>query len=344
MSIRVAINGFGRTGRAAFRAARERDLDIEWAGINDLMDQQTLIHLLAHDSVYGAFPGSIEATADGIRVDGADIPVSAETDPAALPWDELGVDVVIESTGRLRQRDEAARHLEAGARKVIISAPAKGSPGADVTVVLGVNFDEDYDPVDHDVISNASCTTNCLAPVAKVLHEAFGVRHGSMTTIHAYTGDQRLLDFPHKDLRRARAAALNMVPTTTGAARALGLVIPELAGRLDGCAVRVPTPTGSLVDLTVEVDRPTTAEEVNAAIATRADIGPLRGILAYSEDPLVSTDIVASSYSSIFDAGMTSVVDGTQVKVLSWYDNEWGYSNRLGELAARVGAPVGAAA
>ena len=343
MSTRIAINGFGRTGRAAFRAAHARGLDVEWAGINDLMDRETLAHLLARDSVYGAFPGAVEPTAEGIRVDGVDIPVTAETDPAALPWGERAVDVVIESTGRNRERDQAARHLDAGARKTIISAPAKGSPGADVTVVLGVNFDQDYDPDAHDVISNASCTTNCLAPVAKVLHEAFCIRHGSMTTIHAYTGDQRLLDFPHKDLRRARAAALNMVPTTTGAARAIGLVIPDLAGRLDGCAVRVPTPTGSLVDLTVEVERETTTEEVNAVLAAYAEAGALEGILAYSEDPLVSTDIVGSTYSSIFDAGMTSVVDGTQVKVLAWYDNEWGYSNRLVELAARIAAPVAAA-
>ena len=340
MSPRIAINGFGRTGRAAFRAAHERGLDIEWAGINDLMDRSALAHLLRHDSVYGPFRGTVEVTDAGIRVDGHEIPVTDEIDPGELPWRDERVDVVIESTGRLREREQAALHLVAGARKVIISAPAKGATGADVTVALGVNFDEDYDPDLHDVISNASCTTNCLAPVAKVLHDALGIRHGSMTTIHAYTGDQRLLDFPHKDLRRARAAALNMIPTTTGAARAVGLVIPELVGRLDGCAVRVPTPTGSLVDLTVEVERPTTVEEVNAMFAARADTGPLEGILAYSEDPLVSTDIVRSTYSSIFDSGMTSVVDGTQVKVLAWYDNEWGYSNRLVELAGRVAAPV----
>jgi glyceraldehyde 3-phosphate dehydrogenase len=340
MPHRIAINGFGRTGRAAFRAAYERDLDIEWAGINDLMDRKTLAHLLRHDSVYGPFPGTVEITDSGIRVDDRDIPVTDEAHAAALPWGDERVDVVIESTGRLREREQAAQHLAAGARKVIISAPAKGVTGADVTVALGVNFDESYDPREHDVISNASCTTNCLAPVAKVLHEELGVRHGSMTTVHAYTGDQRLLDFPHKDLRRARAAALNMVPTTTGAARAVGLVIPELAGRLDGCAVRVPTPTGSLVDLTVEVERATSAEEVNGFFAARADQGALQGILAYSEEPLVSTDIVRSPYSSILDGGMTSVVDDTQVKVLSWYDNEWGYSNRLVELAERVAASI----
>jgi glyceraldehyde 3-phosphate dehydrogenase len=340
MPHRIAINGFGRTGRAAFRAAYERDLDIEWAGINDLMDRKTLAHLLRHDSVYGPFPGTVEITDSGIRVDDRDIPVTDEAHAAALPWGDERVDVVIESTGRLREREQAAQHLAAGARKVIISAPAKGVTGADVTVALGVNFDESYDPREHDVISNASCTTNCLAPVAKVLHEELGVRHGSMTTVHAYTGDQRLLDFPHKDLRRARAAALNMVPTTTGAARAVGLVIPELAGRLDGCAVRVPTPTGSLVDLTVEVERATSAEEVNGFFAARANQGALQGILAYSEEPLVSTDIVRSPYSSILDGGMTSVVDDTQVKVLSWYDNEWGYSNRLVELAERVAASI----
>ena len=339
MSIRIAINGFGRTGRAAFRAAHARGLDLEFVGINDLMDVEMLAHMLRHDSVYGAFPGTVELSEGGIRVDGHEILVTDETG-TDMPWRELGVDVVIESTGQMREREQAARHLVAGARKVIISAPAKGTTGADITVALGVNFDEAYDPAEHDVISNASCTTNCLAPVAKVLHEAFGIRHGSMTTVHAYTGDQRLLDFPHKDLRRARAAALNMIPTTTGAARAVGLVIPELAGRLDGCAVRVPTPTGSLVDLTVEVELSTTVEEVNAIFAERADTGGLKGILAYSEDPLVSTDIVASPYSSIFDSGMTSVVDGTQVKVLAWYDNEWGYSNRLVELAGRVVAPV----
>ena len=258
MSPRVAINGFGRTGRAAFRAAHQRQLDLEWAGINDLMDRDMLAHLLRHDSVYGAFPGTVEVTADGIRVDGRDIPVTDESDPGALPWADENVDVVIESTGRLREREQAARHLVAGARKVIISAPAKGTTGADVTVALGVNFDEAYDAREHDVISNASCTTNCLAPVAKVLHEGLGIRHGSMTTVHAYTGDQRLLDFPHKDLRRARAAALNMIPTTTGAARAWGSSSPSSrAGST--VAVRVPTPTGSLVDLTVEVERPTTA-------------------------------------------------------------------------------------
>jgi glyceraldehyde 3-phosphate dehydrogenase len=264
----------------------------------------------------------------------------AETEPSALPWSDLGVDVVIESTGRFRTRAAAAAHLEAGAKKVILSAPAKGDDPPDATVVLGVNFDDVYDPERHHLISNASCTTNCLAPVAKVLNDAFGIKHGLMTTIHAYTSDQHLLDAPHSDLRRARAAALNIIPTSTGAAKALGLVIPELDGRLNGFAVRVPTPTGSLVDLTVEASRPTTKDEVNAAVRQAADTGSLAGILAYTEDPIVSTDIVGSSYSAIFDASLTSVIGGSQVKVIAWYDNEWGYSCRLVELAERVLAPV----
>jgi glyceraldehyde 3-phosphate dehydrogenase len=320
-----------------FRAAREQQADIEWVGINDVMDVESLARLLAKDSVYGRFPGSVEAIDGGIRVDGHDIPVFAESDPGRIPWGEVGAEVVIESSGRFRARADAARHLDAGARKVIISAPAKEP---DVTVALGINFDEAYDPERHHVISNASCTTNCLAPVAKVLHEAFGIRHGVMTTVHAYTGDQRLLDAPHKDPRRARAAALNLVPTTTGAAKAIGLVIPELAGRMQGYAVRVPTPTVSMVDLTVEVERATTVEAVNAALRDGAGSEPLSGILAYSEEPLVSTDLVGSPYSSIFDAGLTTVVDDTQVKVVAWYDNEWGYSSRLVELAQRVLVPV----
>jgi glyceraldehyde 3-phosphate dehydrogenase len=337
MSVRVAINGFGRTGRAAFRAAYEREAPIEWLAINDVADPEMLAHLLKYDTVYGPFPGNVEAADDGIVVDGVLIPVPGETDPARLPWAELGVEVAIESTGFFRARADAQKHLEAGAKKVIISAPAKEP---DVTVALGVNFDQVYDPEAHHVVSNASCTTNCLAPVAKVLHDGLGIRHGLMTTVHAYTGDQRLLDAPHKDYRRARAAACNLVPTTTGAAKAVGLVIPELDGKLQGFAVRVPVPTGSLVDLTVEVERPTTVEEVNGIVASRADRGELAGILRYSEEPLVSSDIVKSSYSSIFDAGLTTVIDGTQVKVVSWYDNEWGYSNRLVDLAQRVVVPV----
>ena len=337
MPVRVAINGFGRTGRATFRAAHEQGADIEWAAINDIMGAAAVAQLLAHDSVYGRFPGTVEALDGAIRVDGREIPVFAESDPGALPWRSVDAAVVIESSGRFRARSDAARHLDAGARKVIISAPAKEP---DVTVALGINFDEAYDPDRHHVISNASCTTNCLAPVAKVLHEAFGIRHGVMTTVHAYTGDQRLLDAPHKDPRRARAAALNLVPTTTGAAKAIGLVIPELAGRLQGYAVRVPTPTVSMVDLTIEAEHATTVEDVNAAVRDRADRGSLARILAYSEDALVSTDLVGSPYSSIFDAGLTTVVDGTQVKVVAWYDNEWGYSSRLVELAQRVLVPV----
>ena len=340
MTVRVAINGFGRTGRAAFRAAYERDADIEWVAINDAADPAMLAHLLRNDTVYGRFAGEVEAVEGGILVDGKRIAMPGETDPAQLPWGALGVDVVIESTGRFRARADAAKHLAAGARKVVVSAPAKDP---DVTVALGVNFDDAYDPERHHIISNASCTTNCLAPVAKVLHEGLGIRHGIMTTVHAYTGDQKLLDGPHKDYRRARAAACNLVPTTTGAAKAVGLVVPALNGKLQGYAVRVPVPTGSLVDLTIEVERATTVAEVNAIVAARADAGDLEGILLYSEEPLVSSDIVRSPFSSIFDAGLTAVVDGTQVKVVSWYDNEWGYSNRLVDLVQRVlvAAPAG---
>jgi glyceraldehyde 3-phosphate dehydrogenase (phosphorylating) len=337
MSARIAINGFGRVGRMTFRAAYERGLDVEWVAINDLADAATLAHLLKYDSVYGPFPGIVEAGDGKIHVDGVAIPVLAETDPSGCRWGDLGADTVIESTGRFRKRPDASKHLEAGATRVVISAPATDP---DVTVCLGVNFDEVYDPANHAIISNASCTTNCLAPVAKVLHEAVGIRHGLMTTIHAYTGDQRVVDTPHKDLRRARAAAVNLIPTTTGAAKAVGLVIPELAGKLLGYAVRVPTPTGSIVDLTIETERPTTAEEINEAILSRADSGTLSGILRYSDEPIVSSDIVKSSFSSIFDAPLTTVNDGTQVKVVAWYDNEWGYSNRLAELALRVTAPV----
>ena len=285
MSVRVAINGFGRVGRALLRSAHERDAAIEIVAINDITDTATLAALLRHDSVYGRFPGTIEEGDRALVIDGNEIRVLAEPDPAKLPWGELGVDVVMECTGRIRTRPGAAEHLAAGAQKVIISAPAKGDEPADATVVLGVNFDEVYDPEVHHVITNASCTTNCLAPVAKVLHETVGIRHGLMTTIHAYTADQNLLDGPHKDLRRARAGAINLVPTSTGAAKALGMVIPELEGKLHGYAVRVPIPTGSLIDLTVEAERPTSVAEVNAAFAGQADTGALEGILAYSEDP-----------------------------------------------------------
>jgi glyceraldehyde 3-phosphate dehydrogenase len=344
MTVRIAINGFGRVGRCFLRAAHERGADIEVVAVNDLVDAATLAHLLKYDSVYGRFPGDVAADDGDIVVDGVQVRTLAETDLLALPWEELGVDVVIESTGLFRTRAGAAQHLEAGARKVIISAPAKGAEPPDATVVLGVNFDDVYDPEAHHIISNASCTTNCLAPVAKILHDTVGIRHGQMTTVHAYTSDQNLLDGPHKDLRRARAAAVNVIPTSTGAAKALGLVIPELEGRLNGFAVRVPMTTGSLVDLTVETNEATTADEINAAFERLADHGALEGILAYTEDPIVSSDIVKSSYSSIFDASLTSVVDDTQVKVIAWYDNEWGYSSRLVDLAQRVVVPVAQAA
>jgi glyceraldehyde 3-phosphate dehydrogenase len=340
MSTRVAINGFGRIGRCVLRAAHERGSGLEVVAINDVADAATLAHLLAHDSTYGRFAADVRVESDLLIVDGHPIRVLAEPDPADLPWRELEVDVVLECTGRFRTRADAERHVSAGAIKVILSAPAKGSEPADADVVLGVNFEEAYDPATDHIVTNASCTTNCLAPVAAVLHEAVGIRHGHMTTIHAYTSDQHLLDAPHKDLRRARAAATNLIPTSTGAAKALGLVLPELEGRLKGYAVRVPVPTGSVVDLTVEAERPTSAEEVNAAFRASADTGRLAGILAYSEAPIVSADIVGSPYSSIFDAPLTSVVGGTQVKVVAWYDNEWGYANRLVELAERVLEPV----
>ena len=334
--VRVGINGFGRIGRNLYRAAYEAGSDLEFVAVNDVADAGTLGHLLKYDSMYGRFPGEVQAADGAISVDGNEIKVLAERDPAALPWSDLGVEVVIESTGLFTKRDAAAKHLEAGARKVIISAPATDP---DVTVALGVNFESDYDPDAHHIISNASCTTNCLAPVAKVIHETVGIERGLMTTIHAYTADQRLQDMPHKDLRRARAAALNLIPTTTGAARAVGLVLPELAGKLNGIAVRAPVATGSVVDLTCEVARETTKEDLNAAVREAAE-GSLRGILAYTEDPIVSTDIVKDPHSSIFDAEQTMVIDGRLLKTIAWYDNEWGYSNRCVELAARVLQPA----
>ena len=329
MAVRVAINGFGRIGRNVFRAAYESGADIEWLAVNDLVDPKTIAHLLKYDSNYGPFPGTVEATDTGFSVDGNNIRVLAERDPADLPWSELGADVVIESTGLFTDRENAAKHLEAGAKKVVISAPATNP---DTTVVLGVNFDEVYDRDNHQIISNASCTTNCLAPIAKVIHDTIGIKHGLMTTIHAYTADQRLQDMPHRDLRRARAAAVNLIPASTGAAKAIGLVIPELNGKLNGFAVRAPVPTGSVVDLTVEVDRETTVEEVNGALEAAADSGPMHGLLTYTEDPIVSTDIVKNPASSIVDSQLTAVMDGTMVKVISWYDNEWGYSNRVRDL------------
>jgi len=332
MALKAGINGFGRIGRNAFRAAYEHGADIQWVGINDITEPSVLAALLRRDSLLGRFPGEVDSTDSALVIDGQEIPISAERDPADLPWGDVGAEVVIESTGLFTDRDAAAKHLAAGARKVVISAPAKG---ADVTLVPGVN-DEAYDPDAHEVISCASCTTNCLAPVAKVLHDAFGIERGLMTTIHAYTADQNLQDGPHKDLRRARAAAVNLVPTSTGAAAAIGLVIPELEGKLNGVAVRAPIPVGSMVDLSVTVAAPTSVEEVNAAVRERADVGPLEGILQYSEEPLVSSDIVQSPYSSVFDSGLTMVMDGNFVKIVTWYDNEWGYSNRLVDLVQRV--------
>jgi glyceraldehyde 3-phosphate dehydrogenase (phosphorylating) len=333
MPVRVGINGFGRIGRNVFRAAMESHADIEWVGLNDITDPATLAHLLRFDSTYGPYPGTVESGDESITVDGQPIRIFAERDPANLPWGDLGADVVIESTGLFTSREDAAKHLDAGAKKVLISAPADGE---DVTVALGVNFDEAYDPDQHNVISNASCTTNCLAPVAKVLHEAVGIEHGLMTTIHAYTADQRLQDMPHKDLRRARAAAVNLIPASSGAAKAVGLVLPELQGKLTGFAVRAPVITGSVVDFTATVSRETSAEEINDAFRAAAGTDALKGILEYSEAPLVSTDIIRNPHSSIFDSQLTLVMEGTMVKVISWYDNEWGYSNRVVDVAQRL--------
>jgi glyceraldehyde 3-phosphate dehydrogenase len=335
MAVKVGINGFGRIGRNLFRAAHEADSDLEFVAVNDLIDAEMIAHLLRYDSVLGRFKGEIEVTDGGIRVDGTEIKVLNEKDPADLPWGDLGVEVVIESTGLFTKREDAQKHLDAGAKKVIISAPATDP---DITVALGVNFDE-YDPEKHNIISNASCTTNCLAPVAKVLNDTVGIERGLMTTIHAYTADQRLQDMPHKDYRRARAAAVNLIPTSTGAAKAIGLVIPELQGKLNGVAIRAPVITGSLVDLTCDVGRETSVEEINGAMREAAE-GPLQGILEYTEDPIVSTDIVTTPFSSIFDAEQTAVLDGRFVKVFSWYDNEWGYSNRCVELAEKVLQPA----
>ncbi|MGI5169280.1 type I glyceraldehyde-3-phosphate dehydrogenase [Spirillospora sp. CA-253888] len=335
MTIRVGINGFGRIGRNFFRAVKASGADIEIVAVNDLTDNATLAHLLKYDSILGRFPEEVKATADEIIVGGKAIKAFAERDPADLKWGELGVDVVVESTGFFTDADKARVHADNGAKKVIISAPAKNE---DVTIVMGVN-DGEYDAAAHTVISNASCTTNCLAPMTKVLQDTFGIEKGLMTTIHAYTQDQNLQDAPHKDLRRARAAALNIVPTSTGAAKAIALVMPELKGKLDGYALRVPIPTGSATDLTVEVGRETTVEEVNAAMKAAAESGPLAGVLYYTEDPIVSSDIVTDPHSCIFDAGLTKVI-GNQVKVVGWYDNEWGYSNRLADLVKLVGSQL----
>ena len=339
MPVRVAINGFGRIGRNVLRYAKQAASDLDFVAVNDLTDAKTLAHLLRWDSVHGRYPGEVEVSERGLRVDGDEIVVSAEKDPAKLPWKDLDIDIVVESTGIFSDREKAAKHLEAGARKVIISAPAKKE---DITVVMGVN-EGAYDPEKHDVISNASCTTNCLAPVAKVIMEAFGFRHGLMTTVHSYTNDQNILDLPHKDLRRARAAALSMIPTTTGAAKATALVLPELKGKIDGMAIRVPTPDVSIVDLVVEVEKETTPQEVNEAFRSAA-AGKLKGILGVTDEPLVSVDFTGDSRSSIVDAAGTSVIDGRMVKVLSWYDNEWGYSARVVDLVRYVGERLPAAA
>ncbi|RNE66512.1 type I glyceraldehyde-3-phosphate dehydrogenase [Cryobacterium tepidiphilum] len=331
MSVKIGINGFGRIGRNYFRAALAKGSELEIVAVNDLTDNKTLAHLLKYDSINGRLDATVELEGDTIIVNGKPIKVLEERDPANLPWGELGVDIVIESTGRFTKAEDARKHIAAGAKKVIVSAPATGDNVA--TLVLGVNEDS-YDPATQDVISNASCTTNCLAPLAKVFMDNFGIERGLMTTVHAYTADQNLQDGPHSDLRRARAAAENIIPTSTGAAKALGLVIPELVGKLDGYALRVPVPTGSITDLTVTASKPVTVADVNAAYKAAAE-GPLKGILSYTEDPIVSSDIVGDPHSSIFDAGLTKVI-GDQVKVASWYDNEWGYSNRLVDVTEFV--------
>jgi glyceraldehyde 3-phosphate dehydrogenase len=331
MSVRVGINGFGRIGRNVLRAGLAKETDIEWVAVNDITDNATLGHLFKYDSILGPYQGSVEVRDDALIIDDREVKVLAERDPAQLPWAALGVDVVLESTGFFTKRPDAAKHIDAGAKKVVISAPATEP---DLTMVLGVN-DDQYDADRHDVISNASCTTNCLAPFAKVANEAVGIKHGLMTTIHAYTADQRLQDAPHRDLRRARAAAVNLVPTSTGAAKAVGLVLPELNGKLHGFAIRAPVITGSVVDLTFEANRETSPDELNDAFRAAAD-GPLKGILRYTEDPIVSTDIVTDPHSSIVDGKLTAVIDGTLVKVVSWYDNEWGYSNRCVDLLQKL--------
>jgi glyceraldehyde 3-phosphate dehydrogenase len=331
MAIRVAINGFGRIGRNILRAAKQSGAEIDFVAINDLTDNETLAHLLAYDSVHGRYPGTVETTPNGLSVDGDEIRVTSERDPANLPWKDLGVDIVFEATGHFTQREGAAKHLEAGAKKVIITAPAKGE---DITIVMGVNEDK-YDPANHDVISNASCTTNCLAPVVKVLLDEFGFRRGIMNTIHAYTNDQNILDLPHKDLRRARAAAVSIIPTTTGAAKATSLVLPEVKGKIDGMAMRVPTADVSIVDLTAEVEKDVTVDQINDAFR-RAAVGRLKGVLAVSDKPLVSVDYIGDPASSTIDALSTFVIEDRLVKVVSWYDNEWGYSSRCVDLALYI--------
>ena len=331
MSVRVGVNGFGRIGRNFFRAARKRGSDIEFVAVNDIGDAKTMAHLLKYDSVLGPLDDEVEPADGGIRVGDVELKLLNEKDPAALPWKDLGVDVVVESTGLFTKREDAQKHLDAGAEKVVISAPATDP---DITIVLGVN-DDAYDKETHRIISNASCTTNCVAPLAKVLHDAWRIESGFMTTIHAYTNDQQILDLPHKDLRRARAAGINLIPTSTGAAKAIGLVIPELQGRVDGISIRAPVPDGSIVDFVAHLGSEVDVDEVNAKFAEVADKGPLNGILRYSDDPIVSTDVVGSSYSSIFDSELT-MATGNEVKVFGWYDNEWGYSCRLADLVERI--------
>jgi len=331
MTVKIGVNGFGRIGRNFLRAAKDKGADIEFVAVNDITDARTLAHLLKYDSIFGRFGGEVSHDDDGLIVDGARIKVTSERDPANLPWKELGVEIVVESTGLFTDRENAQKHLEAGAQKVVISAPAKGE---DITVVLGVN-EKDYRPAEHHIISNASCTTNCVVPMAKVLGDAFGIDRGFMTTVHAYTNDQNLLDLPHKDLRRARAAAINVVPASTGAAKASSLALPELKGKMDGLAMRVPIPDGSVTDLVCVLKKEVTTDEVNAAFKRAAETGSLVGKLAYSEDPIVSSDIVGSPYSCTFDAPLT-MANGDLVKVIGWYDNEWGFSNRLVEMVELI--------
>ena len=334
MAIRVGINGFGRIGRQVVRAAKETGADLDFIAVNDLTDTQTLAHLFKYDSVHRTYDGEVRSAEKSVIIDGDEIAVLSEKDPAKLPWKDLGVDIVLESTGRFTNADQAKAHIAGGARKVVISAPAKGE---DITLCMGVNH-EKYDAARHHIISNASCTTNCLVPMVKVVRDRFGFRHGSMTTVHSYTNDQQILDLPHKDLRRARAAAVSMIPTTTGAAKATSLVIPEVKGKIDGIAIRVPTPDVSFVDLVVVVERATTVDEVNAAFKSAAASGPLKGIIDYTEEELVSVDFIGNPFSCVLDAKSTNVIDGTLVKVCGWYDNEWGYASRCVDVLAMVGA------
>ena len=338
MAIRVGINGFGRIGRQVLRAAKEQGVaDLDFVAINDLTDTRTLAHLLKYDSIHGQYPGDVESGADSITVDGDEIKVLTHKDPSQLPWRDLGVEIVLESTGRFTNAEDARKHIAAGAKKVIISAPAKGE---DITIVMGINSDK-YDPATHHIVSNASCTTNCLVPMVQVIRDNFGFVHGAMLTVHSYTNDQQILDLPHKDLRRARAAALSMIPTTTGAAKATSLVIPEVKGKIDGTSIRVPTPDVSFTDLTVEVERATTIEAVNAAFKAASESGPLEGILEYTELELVSSDYIGNPASCILDAKVTNVIDKTLVKVSGWYDNEWGYASRCVDMLRFIGSRLG---